>query len=98
MRFVEKEQYNFVAIKTGAISDVFVLDIDTRDKPDDDLLAGLPLWNRLVIAKHGEPDTLKATTASFGFHYYFAYGSFLKDGLQTGKFFDGVDYEGHFTG
>lgn len=97
MECIEKERYNFLAIKTGAISDIFVLNIDVRDKPDEDLLAGMPLWNRL-IAQYGEPNTLRAVTASGGFHYYFSYGESLKDGLQSPKNFAGVDYEGQYYG
>jgi hypothetical protein len=78
--FIKDKQYKFMAIKTGAILDIFVLDVDIRDKSDDDLLAGMPLRKRLV-AEHGEPDTLRATTASGGYHYYFSYGGSLKEGL-----------------
>jgi P4 family phage/plasmid primase-like protien len=97
MEKIEKDRFNFLAIKTGTISDIFVLDIDTRDKPEKDLQAGMPLWNRL-IAEHGEPDTLRATSASGGLHYYFSYGESLNEGLQSGKCFAGVDYEGQYYG
>lgn len=94
---VQEKQYNFLAIKTGSISDVFVLDVDVKDKPEEDILAGMPFWKSL-IDKHGEPDTLRATTASNGLHYYFSFSGTLKDGLQLGENFVGVDVDGQVYG
>jgi hypothetical protein len=94
---VQEKQYNFLAIKTGSISDVFVLDVDVKDKVEEDILAKMPFW-RSLIDKHGEPDTLTATTASNGLHYYFSFSGTLKDGLQSGKNFVGVDVDGQVYG
>jgi hypothetical protein len=95
--YIHEKQFNFVAIKTGSISDVYVLDVDVKDKEEEDILAGMPFWKSL-IDKHGEPDTLKATTKSGGFHYYFSFSGTLKDGLRSGKNFVGVDVDGQVYG
>jgi hypothetical protein len=50
---VEGKGYNIVAIKTGALSNVFVLDIDTKDKPNEDIMAGMPLWQQLITKAWG---------------------------------------------
>jgi hypothetical protein len=97
MEYIHEKQFNFVAIKTGSISDVYVLDVDVKDKEEEDILAGMPFWKSL-IDKHGEPDTLKATTPSGGFHYYFSFSGTLKDGLRSGKNFVGVDVDGQVYG
>jgi hypothetical protein len=97
IEYIETKQYNFLAIKTGVISDVFVLDVDVKDKPEEDILAGMPFWKSL-IEKHGEPNTLRATTISGGFHYYFSFSSTIRDGLQSGKIFVGVDVDGQLYG
>src|SRR4051812_3912954 len=55
------------AILTGTISDLVVVDID---------LGGLAAWNQYV-AEHGEPMTVKVSTPSGGFHYYFKYTNVL---------------------
>jgi hypothetical protein len=94
---VQEKQYNFIAIKTGSISDVFVLDIDVKDKVEENMLAGMPFW-RSLIDKHGEPDTLTATTASNGLHYYFSFLGTLKDGLRSARNFVGVDVAGQVYG
>jgi hypothetical protein len=90
---VQEKQYNFLAIKTSSISDVFVLDVDVKDNVEEDMLAGMPFW-RSLIDIHGEPDTLSATTASNGLHYYFLFSATLKDGLRSVKNFMGVDVDG----
>jgi hypothetical protein len=33
------------------------LDVDVKDKEEEDMLAGMPFWKSL-IEQHGEPDTL----------------------------------------
>ena len=95
--YIQEREFNFLAIKTGVISDVFVLDVDVKDKPEEDILAGMPFWKRL-IEKHGDPDTLKATTFSGGFHYYFSFSGTIRDGLQSGKNFVGLDVNGQLYG
>jgi hypothetical protein len=97
MEYIHEKQFNFVAIKIGSISDVYVLDVDVKDKEEEDILAGMPFWKSL-IDKHGEPDTLKATTPSGGFHYYFSFSGTLKDGLRSGKNFVGGDVDGQVYG
>jgi hypothetical protein len=76
MEYIQEKQYNLLAIKTGSISDVYVLDVDVKDKEEEDTLAGMPFWKSL-IEQHGEPGTLKATTPSGGFHYYFSFSGTL---------------------
>jgi hypothetical protein len=96
--YIHEKHFNFLAIKTGSISDVYVLDVDVKDKEEKDILAGMPFWKSL-IDQHGEPNTFKATTTpSGGFHYYFLYSSVLKDGLKSGKNFVGVDVDGRGEG
>ncbi|GAQ86808.1 hypothetical protein KFL_003120140 [Klebsormidium nitens] len=97
LEHIETRGYNFLAIKTGAISDCFVLDVDVKDKQDEDILAGMPYWQSL-IEEHGEPDTLRATTASGGLHYYFSFSSTIKEGLESGKNFVGLDVDGQVYG
>jgi hypothetical protein len=97
MEYIHEKQFNFLAIKTGSILDVYVLDVDVKDKEEEDILAGMPFWKSL-IEQHGEPDTLKATTPSGGYHYYFSYLDTLKDGLRSSKNFVGVDIGGQVYG
>jgi hypothetical protein len=42
MEYIQEKQYNFLAIKTGSILDVYVLDVDVKDKEEEDILAGMP--------------------------------------------------------
>lgn len=95
--FIEEKGYNFAAIKCGVISDLFVLDIDTADKPDEDIMAGMPLWQRL-ITENGDPPTLRVSTQSGGLHYYFLLGESLDNGLKSGKDFVSVDFDGQLYG
>ncbi|GAQ92722.1 hypothetical protein KFL_011090010 [Klebsormidium nitens] len=67
------------------------------DKPDEDIMAGMPLWQRL-IAENGDPPTLRVSTLSGGLHYYFLLGESLNNGLKSGKDFVSVDFDGQLYG
>ncbi|GAQ93573.1 hypothetical protein KFL_016630010 [Klebsormidium nitens] len=97
MEFIQEKGYNFAAIKSGAISNVYVLDIDTKDSLEKDIMADMPLWQRL-IAEHGDPPTLQASTQSGGIHLYFSYVESINNGLKSGKDFVGVDVGGQLYG
>jgi len=58
-----KKNCNGLAILTGKVNNIIVLDIDNIEQ-----------WNELLkIQKQKEPDTLKVITGSGGYHYYFIY-------------------------
>lgn len=70
-----------VAIATGLISGLVVLDIDPRNGGD----ASLSELER----RHGPlPDTLQVTTGGGGRHFYFAVPP---DGMRSGKLAEGID-------
>lgn len=75
-----------VAIVTGTVSGIVVLDVDPRHGGDHSL--------RALEAKHGPlPDTLKAQTGGGGTHLFFTYPSDRKIGCPVG-FVDGLDVRG----
>lgn len=79
--FGDGSQPSNIAIVTGAVSGITVLDIDIHKGGDE-------TWQAL-IADHGEPLTLTVETGSGGAHFYFRYNSALKTSANTlGK---GVD-------
>jgi hypothetical protein len=49
MEYIHEKQFNFVAIKTGSISDAYVLDVDVKDKEEEDILAGICLFGRALL-------------------------------------------------
>jgi hypothetical protein len=63
-RFVDP---NGIAILTG-LSNLYVIDVDV-DR-NDEKPSGMCLW-RTLVAKHGEPDTLKVISGRDGLHLYF---------------------------
>jgi hypothetical protein len=65
---LQRPDANGLAILTGT-SGLFAIDVD-NDSNNPKKLPGTELWNRLIDA-HGKPKTLKARTASGGFHYVF---------------------------
>lgn len=72
-----------IAIVTGALSNLTVIDIDIGEGK-----FGAESWNE-AIKDHGEPDTLMAQTGSGGMHVFFQYNSALKTAANVlGK---GVD-------
>jgi hypothetical protein len=97
LEYVEKKNYNFLAIKCGPLSNVFVFDVDVHDKIDEDIEAGTKLWKEL-IREHGEPETLSVSTCSGGLHYYFDLEETVKNGLVSNKCFKGLDYNGQVYG
>lgn len=54
-----------IAIRTGARSNCFVVDVDVKDR-------GLEVWNA-IEAKHGKIDTYRVNTPNGGLHLYFNY-------------------------
>lgn len=77
------EDHNNIAIMTGQVSELTVLDIDMSDgKP------GVDNWNRLN-KEIGEPQTLIAQTGSGGMHFFFKYYSGLKTSSNTIE--EGID-------
>src|SRR3990167_445628 len=67
-----------IAIATGKVSDIFVLDVDVKDgKNGDEVLAELE-------SEHGElPHTIESLTCSGGRHIYFKYPKEKKVGCRT---------------
>jgi hypothetical protein len=59
---------NGVAILTGP-SHIYVIDVDVTVKKKNGTLPGMDLWSQL-IARHGEPQTLKARSGSGGQHFF----------------------------
>ena len=69
------EEYNGVAIITGEVSGVFVIDIDNVDH-----------WNELLeIEGKEEPATVKAISGSGGIHLYFEYTEDLEEISNTSR-------------
>ena len=60
-------KYN-VGILTGAINNIFVLDIDNKDD-------GLKTWNEYLATSGMNINTVCVKTPSGGFHYYFKYST-----------------------
>jgi hypothetical protein len=81
--FGKKAPLSNIAIVTGELSGITVIDIDIGDGK-----FGAESWAE-AIKEHGEPDTLKAETGSGGAHAVFQYNSALKTAANVlGK---GVD-------
>lgn len=75
------DKYNGLAILTGKINNIIVIDIDNVDH-----------WNQLLKEnKKKEPDTVKAITGSGGIHYYFKYDEELEHIKSTDHIF-GKEY------
>lgn len=74
--------YN-IAIATGEISDLTIIDIDIADGKK-----GAETWQKL-IETHGEPTTLMSRTGSGGMHLFFKYNSALK--TSAGVLGEGID-------
>lgn len=75
--FHENAPISNVAIATGEISGITVLDIDIGAGKQGD-----ETW-RALNAEHGEPQTLTAVTGSGGAHVFFAYSSALNTSSNT---------------
>ena len=66
-----------LAILTGKINNIFVVDIDNLDH-----------WEELLkVNKQKEPNTVKVVTGSGGIHYYFKYTDDLKDVSSRANYF-----------
>lgn len=63
------KEYSNWGVLTGNISNIIVLDIDSKDK-------GVEFWNGL-IERHNEIYTRKIQTGSGGYHYYFKYEDWM---------------------
>ena len=63
---INMDKYN-CGIPTGSKNNLFVVDVDAKDD-------GLTEWNKHV-EQHGEPQTLKISTPSGGYHYYFKHST-----------------------
>ncbi|GAQ93229.1 hypothetical protein KFL_013760010 [Klebsormidium nitens] len=88
---LQRADANGVAILTGP-SGLFAIDVDVDANFNPKKLPGIDLWNRLINI-HGEPDTLRARTASGGLHYLFRSNS---PGLSSQKNFATVK-DGKYT-
>lgn len=62
---IRRWKYPTIGIRTGKTSNIFVLDIDKKDR-------GLEIWEQLED-KYGEIDTYIVQTPSGGRHLYFSY-------------------------
>ena len=70
-------KYNGIAIPTGKINNIIVVDIDNTEH-----------WNNfLQFYNQPEPDTVKAISGSGGLHYYFKYTEDLDKIKSTSKCF-----------
>jgi hypothetical protein len=67
-----EQSHNALCIKTGKMSSVCVIDIDTKTK--DGIENGLDVWNNL-INEYGNINTWVARSGNNGLHYYFKYDS-----------------------
>lgn len=73
-----------LGVRTGSISGIFVVDIDTN---------GLEEWSRLV-SENGLPETLVVQTGSGLWHYYFALPEGVAVGSSRGSLPRGIDVRG----
>jgi hypothetical protein len=73
---------NGIALLTGKINDIFVIDIDNIEH-----------WNKfLKVHNETEPETVKAKSGSGGIHLYFKYTENLKE-IKTKSHCFGSDYD-----
>lgn len=82
---------NQICIVTGQVSGIIVIDIDNKIK--EGVTNGIDSWKEL-ISIYGEPNTVKATSPSGGFHYFFKYNpkySYLSTDSECFR------YEGNVT-
>ena len=77
-----------IGIVTGALSGVFVLDIDPRNGGDDSL-------NDLEAANGKLPDTLTAKTGGGGRHFFFKVPACASIACSTSKVGPGIDVKGN---
>jgi P4 family phage/plasmid primase-like protien len=76
------KDYNGLAILTGKINNIIVIDIDNVEH-----------WKQLLKEQHQkEPKTVKAISGSGGFHYYFKYDPALENITSKDHCF-GKDYD-----
>jgi prophage antirepressor-like protein len=76
------DKYNGLAMLTGEINNVVVLDIDNLDH-----------WEKLLQEKNQkEPNTVKAISGSGGLHYYFKYDNEIQN-IKTSDHCFGKDYD-----
>jgi P4 family phage/plasmid primase-like protien len=76
------EKYNGVALLTGKINNIIVIDIDNIEH-----------WNKLLSEnKQKEPDTIKAISGSGGVHLYFQYSDEFENIKSNSKCF-GSEYD-----
>lgn len=81
--FGAKAKLSNVAIRTGKVSGISVIDIDMGPGK-----MGAQTWGELC-REHGEPPTLRAVTGSGGMHVFFQYNSAMKTSANTlGKHVD----------
>src|SRR5690606_28171672 len=74
--------YNGLALLTGKINNIIIIDIDNVDH-----------WKQLLhVHKQHEPDTVKVISGSGGFHYYFKYDEELEKVTSKDHCF-GKDYD-----
>ena len=78
-----------VAVRTGKISRIFVLDIDVKEDRD-----GIAWIDEQQAVNGSIPDTLTTQTPSGGLHYYFRYPECMDIGCSNGTIAPGVDIKG----
>ena len=88
------DAHNGLAIVTGEMSDVIVIDCD-RKQPDKD---GVAKWNSMVDENGGLPGVMVAHSANSGVHIYFSLSKSKAAGLKNprnraGLNIDGKDYD-----
>jgi P4 family phage/plasmid primase-like protien len=75
-------EYNGMALITGEVSNIIVIDIDNREH-----------WKKILEEQNQkEPDTVKAISGSGGYHYYFKYTKDLSHITSKDHCF-GKDYD-----
>lgn len=79
---VYNERKNGLAMLTGGINGIFVIDIDNIEH-----------WNKILTENNeDEPDTVKAISASGGIHLYFKYSDELKN-IKSSTHSFGKEYD-----
>ena len=79
---IHYNEYNGIALLTGKINNIIVIDIDNKDH-----------WNKLLEEnKQKEPNTVKVISGSGGIHYYFKYDESLEHIKSTDHCF-GKEYD-----
>jgi hypothetical protein len=80
------KKYDGIAVVTGYISDITVIDFDfKKDNDNNNINDGIELYN-FLINKYGNIKTPCCQTASGGIHLYFKYNSALLTGTKINNY------------